>query len=69
MTITSLELPDEMSLEESEELLKQEGEQLLSDYRQQYANEIFTKNIFKTFENMFEAGYLFKYYNVVWAEH
>ena len=48
--------------------LRQEGEQLLLDYRAQYANDIFDKNILRTFENMFEAGYLFKYFSVVWQE-
>lgn len=66
---SNMSADSEILKEESKESLKQEGEQLLSDYRKQYALEIFDKNIFKTFENMFEAGYLFKFYNVVWQEN
>jgi len=49
--------------------LRKEGEQLLSEYRKEYAQEIFDKNLLTAFKNMFEAGYLFKYYQVVWQEN
>ena len=46
--------------------LNQEGEALLREYQRRFAQEVFDKNIFFSFESIFEAGYLSKYKRIVW---
>ena len=46
--------------------LNQEGEALLREYQRRFAQEVFDKNIFFSFESIFEAGYLSKYKSIVW---
>ena len=51
---------------ESNGTLNQEGEALLREYKKKLAQTVFDKNIFSSFESLFEAGYLYKYLGIVW---
>ena len=51
---------------ESNGTLNQEGEALLREYKKKLAQHCFDKNIFLSFESLFEAGYLYKYLGIVW---
>lgn len=50
---------------ENKDIIKA-GEMLLYEYKRNYAIEIFNKSILNCFINMFEAGYLYKFKNIVW---
>ena len=65
---SELEIGRRNTIEESSENkdIIHAGEMLLYEYKRNYAIEIFDKSILNCSNNMFEAGYLYKFKNVVW---
>lgn len=59
---------DEEGSETASFIMKQEGEALLRAYKRRFAQEVFDKNIFFSFESIFEAGYLSKYKSIIWQQ-
>lgn len=46
--------------------LNNEAEALLRVYKKKLEQDVFNKNIILSFEQLFEAGYLYKYLSIVW---
>ena len=38
------------------------------EYKRRFAQEVFDKNIYFSFESLFEAGYLSKYKSIIWQQ-
>lgn len=48
--------------------LNNEAEALLRVYKKKLEQDVFNKNIILSFEQLFEAGYLYKYLSIVWQQ-